>query len=53
MTTTRLANIASRQRSTRVRDLMFAAVVALAAMIGVSSVGTAANAASTQQVALR
>ncbi len=48
MTTTRLQTIVTRQRSTRVRDAMFACFVALAAVISVSSVATAANAASTQ-----
>jgi hypothetical protein len=42
----RLATIAHRQRSTRVRDAMFAAFVALGLAIGVSSVATAAHAAA-------
>lgn len=45
---TRLETIAIRQRGTRARDLLFAAVVALAAVISVSSIGSAARAASTQ-----
>lgn len=44
---TRLATIATAQKKTRVRDALFAAVVALAAAISVSSVATAANAANT------
>ena len=49
MTTTmnRLETIATRQRSTRVRDAVFAAFVMLGIAIGASSVATAANAAST------
>lgn len=50
MNTNRLETIATRQRSTRVRDAMFAAFVALATVISVSSIGTAANAASTTVV---
>jgi hypothetical protein len=44
--TTRLATIATRQRTTRVRDALFAAFVALGIVIGASSVATAADAAS-------
>ncbi len=47
---TRLDTIARRQRSTRVRDLMFAAFVALAAAISVATISTAADAASTRVV---
>jgi hypothetical protein len=46
----RLATIATRQRSTRLRDAMFAAFIALAAAIAVTSVGTAVDAASTHLV---
>jgi hypothetical protein len=46
MTTSRLHTIATRQRSTRVRDALFAACIALAAAVSISSVGTAAAAAS-------
>jgi hypothetical protein len=54
MTTNRLATIVSRQRSTRLRDAVFAACLALAAMISLTSVGTAAAAAdSSVQVAHR
>ena len=51
--TTRLADIASRQRNTRIRDAMFVCVVALATIIGVTAVGTAASAASTYHLAQR
>jgi hypothetical protein len=42
---TRLDNIASRQRQSRVRDLMFAALVVLAGAVSLSSVSYAAHAA--------
>jgi hypothetical protein len=42
-----LQTIVTRQRSSRVRDAVFACFVALAAVISVSTVGTAAHAAST------
>lgn len=42
----RLDTIATRQRKSFVRDVVFAALVALAAMVSVSSVGTAAHAAN-------
>jgi hypothetical protein len=48
---TRLDTIAARQRSTRTRDFVFAAFVALAAVVSASSIGTAASAASTQLAA--
>ncbi len=44
---TRLANIVVRQRQTGLRDLMFVAFVALATIVGVSSVGTSVAAAAT------
>jgi hypothetical protein len=47
MTTNRLATIATRQRSSRVRDAVFAACLALAAVVSLTSVGTACAAAST------
>ena len=47
MTTNRLQTIATRQRKSFVRDLVFSALVALAAVVSVSSVGTAAEAANT------
>lgn len=42
----RLDTIATRQRSTRIRDLMFAAFVALAAIVSATTISTAANVAS-------
>lgn len=47
---TRLENIATRQRSTRIRDAVFATFVALAAAVSITTVSTAANAASTHVV---
>ena len=44
---TRLDNIATRQRQTRFRDVVFATFVALAAVVSITTVSTAANAAST------
>ena len=46
--TNRLSTIADRQRKSRVRDVLFAAVVALATIVGLSSVAVAADAASAQ-----
>ncbi|MFT3695264.1 MAG: hypothetical protein QM831_19180 [Kofleriaceae bacterium] len=43
--TNRLENIAARHRTSRVRDAFFAACVALAAVVGMTSVAAAANAA--------
>jgi hypothetical protein len=51
--TTRLETIATRQQKSFVRDVVFAALVALAAVVSVSSIGTAVNAASTTQIAQR
>jgi hypothetical protein len=51
--TPRLADIVIRQRNSRIRDAMFACVVALATILGASAVGTAATAASTHQLARR
>lgn len=48
--TTRLANIATRQSKSRARDFAFAVFVALAAVISISTVSTAAHAASTHVV---
>jgi len=42
-----LNNIAVRQRSSRLRDAIFAAFVALGAIVSVSTVSTVASAAST------
>jgi hypothetical protein len=47
MKANRLETIAKRQRSGRSRDLLFACFVALAAIIGATTVGAAVNAAST------
>jgi hypothetical protein len=47
----RLQTIATRQRSTRLRDMVFAAFVALAATIAVTSVSTAAHAAAPSSIA--
>lgn len=47
MKTNRLETIAKRQRSNRARDLIFACFVALAAIIGATTVGAAVDAAST------
>jgi hypothetical protein len=44
--TNRLHSIATRQRKTRVRDAIFATFVALAAVVSVTTVGTAIAAAS-------
>ena len=49
-TTNRLATIATRQRKSRARDVMFAAFIALATVISFSSVAAAAEGASTQIV---
>ncbi len=43
--TNRLDTIATRQRRTRSRDIVFAAFVALAAILGATPVGPAARAA--------
>jgi hypothetical protein len=45
-TNNHLANIATRQRSSRLRDAVFAACVALAALVSVASVSTACDAAT-------
>lgn len=42
--TTRLDTIATRQKKSLVRDALFATFVALAAVISVSSIGTAIHA---------
>jgi hypothetical protein len=49
--TPRLADIVNRQRTARSRDAMFACVVVLAAILGATTVGTAANAASPHHLA--
>jgi len=45
-----LDNIAVRQRQSRVRDAIFAAFVALGAIVSISTMSTVANAASTHVV---
>jgi len=52
-TTTRLENIAARQRKSRARDVLFAAAVALAAAVSITSLQTAAAAAAPSHVAQR
>jgi len=44
--TTRLADIATRQRRARARDAVFACWIALAAILGATAVGAVADAAS-------
>jgi hypothetical protein len=44
---THLDNIAIRQRKSRVRDAIFAAFVALGAIVSISAISTVAEAAST------
>lgn len=51
--TPRLANIVTRQRNSRIRDAVFACVVALAAILGATAVATATTAASIHDVARR
>jgi hypothetical protein len=46
-TTNHLSSIATRERKSRVRDYLFAALIILAGGIAVSSVKTAAHAAAT------
>ena len=50
---TRLEDIATRQRRTRVRDAAFAALVLLAGIVSITSVTPAIHAASTSHVAHR
>jgi hypothetical protein len=42
----RLATIATRQRQSRVRDVVFAALVVLAGAVSITSVSTAVHAAN-------
>jgi hypothetical protein len=51
--TTRLENIATRQSNSRFRDAFFAACVALAAAVSITTVSTASHAASTAEIAPR
>ena len=46
LSTTRLDGIATRQKKTRARDLVFAACVALAAFVAITTVSTACDAAT-------
>lgn len=50
---TRLENIALRQRKSFARDMLFAAFIGLAAIIGATSVQTAFNGATTSNVTRR
>jgi hypothetical protein len=50
-TMNRLDSIASRQRKSRARDLVFAAFIALAAVVSLTSVSAACQAATTAHVA--
>jgi hypothetical protein len=47
---TRLETIVRRERTMRLRDLLFAGTVAIAAIVGVTSVRTACAAATTTTV---
>jgi hypothetical protein len=49
---TRLDTIATAQKKTRLRDALFACIVAVTAAVAVTTVATAANAAAPQ-IALR
>jgi hypothetical protein len=46
--TTRLETIAIRQKKSFVRDVLFASVIALAAVVSIASVSAAVQASSTQ-----
>jgi hypothetical protein len=50
---TRLETIATRQSKNRVLDALFAACVALAAVVSITTVNTASHVASSAQVAQR
>jgi hypothetical protein len=52
-TSNRLASIATRQRSTRIRDAFFAACVTLAVAVSVTTLSTACDAASVAQSSRR
>ncbi|HEY4180384.1 MAG TPA: hypothetical protein VGM90_26255 [Kofleriaceae bacterium] len=53
MTNTRLTNIASRQQKSFARDVVFASLIAFAALVGIASVSTAVAASSPAQIASR
>lgn len=44
--TTRLTNIVIRHRNSRIRDAVFACVVALATLLGANAIGIAVSASS-------
>ena len=46
----RLDTIATRQKTSRVRDMFFAVAVAFAAVVAITTVSTACQAASTHSV---
>jgi hypothetical protein len=46
--TNRLQTIANRQRNGRARDLLFACFIALAAVVGATTIGVAVHGAATQ-----
>jgi len=52
-TSNRLSSIATRQRSTRLRDAFFAACVALATIASVTTVASAADAATPAHLSHR
>ena len=51
--TNRLDTIATRQRGTRTRDIVFAAFVVLAAVVSATTIGTAASVAAPAHTASR
>ena len=51
--TTRLQTIANRQKQTRVRDAFFAVAVAIAALVSITTVSSACEAASSNIVGHR
>ncbi|HEY4058881.1 MAG TPA: hypothetical protein VGM39_19840 [Kofleriaceae bacterium] len=53
MTNTRLTTIATRQQKSFARDVVFASVIAIAALVGIASVSTAIAASSHALVASR
>ncbi len=52
-TNNHLASITARHRTSRLRDAVFAACVTLAAIVSITSVSTAARAATPTHVAQR
>ena len=53
MTNNHLTSITSRQQKSLLRDVVFASVIALAALVGGASVSTAVAASSPAQIASR